>query len=123
MHETEAPFAESSEERETRERSEADAMGRFPGVEFWWSNGERRAKLRGSGIEVWELVRTVRDNPGITPADLVESWPHVRVETIESALCYYGAFPVAVDQRIAKDDWWTEERVAEFNEEMAKYRV
>jgi uncharacterized protein (DUF433 family) len=104
---------ETASERTTRERFESEAMRRFPGVEFWWSNGERRAKLRDSGIEVWELIMLRRDNPHMTSADFARDWPHVSIATIESAIRYHEAFPDAVDARIARNDWYTEERVAE----------
>lgn len=109
---TTAP-TETASERAARERFEAEAMARFPGVEFWWSNGERRAKLRDSGIEVWELIMIRRDNRHTTSADFARDWPHVSIATIESAICYYESFPDAVDARIARNDWYTEERVAE----------
>ncbi len=60
---------ETASERTTRERFESEAIRLFPGVEFWWSNGDRRAKLRDSGIEVWELIMLPRENPPITSAD------------------------------------------------------
>jgi hypothetical protein len=55
--------SETEQEGDARERFEAEATRRFPGVEFWWSNGERR-QLRGSRV----LVSAEQPaNPQISP--------------------------------------------------------
>jgi uncharacterized protein (DUF433 family) len=59
----------------------------------------RRARLAGTGLDVWEVVGTVRDNGGSAAAAaayhrLPEWWVH-------AALGYYADFPDEVDASIA----------------------
>lgn len=110
-----------AQERE-REAQEAALMREFPGVEFWWSNGERRAKIRGSGIEVWEAVMILRDMEfNVTQG--IEMWPHIGADDLAMALAFYRAHPDEVDQLVAWNDAIYEEHLAQVREERAAYEA
>jgi uncharacterized protein (DUF433 family) len=58
----------------------------------------RRAIVRGTGADVWEIVQALQAHCGDIDA-LVESSGKPR-EAIDAAIAYYGAFPGEIDERI-----------------------
>lgn len=58
----------------------------------------RRARLMGTGKDVWEVIATVRDNNG----DAVEaaSYLEIPLGLVQAAIAYYGAYRHEVDEWI-----------------------
>jgi uncharacterized protein (DUF433 family) len=73
-------------------------MDEHPLVRFTEGPSGRRARLLGTGKDVWEVVATVRDNDG----DLAEAARYLEVPLglVQAAVSYYGAYPDEVDQWI-----------------------
>ncbi len=59
----------------------------------------RRAALVGSGLDVWEIVASARENDGDLAA--TASYLEISPGTIEAAVNYYGAYPEEIDRQIA----------------------
>ena len=90
--------------------SEAAKMRRILGIAFTTSTVGRTARIAGTGLEVWEIVRTFRQ--------LGQSWDPLRDTyswlsdvQLRSALAYAAAYPEEIDRRIQLDEEWTPEKV------------
>ena len=62
----------------------------------------RRAALSGTGLDVWEVIATVRDNDGDAAA--TAEYLGVPAGLVEAAITYYGAFTDEIDGEIARND-------------------
>jgi uncharacterized protein (DUF433 family) len=73
-------------------------MDEHPLVRFAEDPAGRRARLVGTGKDVWEVIATVRDNNG----DVAESARYLEVPLglVQAAASYYGAYPDEIDEWI-----------------------
>ncbi|HEU4556264.1 MAG TPA: hypothetical protein VFS20_00395 [Longimicrobium sp.] len=90
---------------------EAIRMSRAPGIVFVNAREGRRAALAFSGLEVWEIIAFWKERD--------ENWEVFRSEfeelseaQLRAALNYYALYPKEIDERLAKEAYWTPERVA-----------
>jgi uncharacterized protein (DUF433 family) len=72
-----------------------------PGVGFRGDDDDRRARLIGSGLDVWQVIKAYRDadesfDRAVAETDLAE-------RELRTALSYYGHFPEEIDDFIALD--------------------
>jgi uncharacterized protein (DUF433 family) len=94
--------------------AEGLVMDEVPGVHFVDGSMGRRPALMGSGLDVWEVVKVVKDNDGSATEAAV--YLEVEPRLIETAIRYYGS------NREEIDDWIA--RVHELSElEEAKWRA
>ncbi|MGH3397701.1 MAG: hypothetical protein ACRDPO_23715 [Streptosporangiaceae bacterium] len=73
-------------------------MDEHPLVRFAEGPAGRRARLLGTGKDVWEVIAAVRDNDG----DAAETARYLELPLglVQAAVTYYGAYPDEVDQWI-----------------------
>jgi uncharacterized protein (DUF433 family) len=89
-------------------------MDEFPGVHFVDGALGRRPALVGTGLDVWEIVKVLRDNDGST--EEVAAYLEIESRLVQIAAGYYGS------NREEIDDWIA--RVHEFSErEQAKWQA
>jgi uncharacterized protein (DUF433 family) len=71
-------------------------------VRFMDGPAGRRARLIGTGSDVWEVVAAVRDNDG----DVGETADYLQMSLglVQAAVTYYGAYPDEVDQWIERNE-------------------
>src|SRR3954468_14679155 len=76
-------------------------MDEHPLVRFVDGPAGRRARLVGSGSDVWEVIATVRDNDGdvTAAADYLE----LPLGLVQAAVTYYGAFRDEIDEWIERN--------------------
>jgi uncharacterized protein (DUF433 family) len=90
--------------------TEATKMRRCPGIVFADGPSGRRARIAGTGLDVWEVVATYgsldRD-----PTRLHEAYPWLSQAQLRAALGYYAAYPDEIDRRISLNERWTEEQL------------
>jgi uncharacterized protein (DUF433 family) len=91
---------------------EAVRASRVPGVVFVQRRGGRRAAIAFSGLEVWEIIATWKE-AGESWAQLVEAYPELTEHQLRAAVAYYQAYPEEIEERLAREAYWTPERVAE----------
>ena len=74
-------------------------MDEHPLIRFADGPAGRRARLVGTGKDVWEIIATVRDNDG----DAAEAARYLEIPLglVQAAISYYGAYRDEIDQ-------WTE---------------
>lgn len=73
-------------------------MEAHPAIAFVTGPTGRRAVVRGTGVDVWELIQALQAHGGDIDA-LMESSGKSR-EAIDAAIAYYGAYPREIDERI-----------------------
>jgi len=73
-------------------------MDEHPLVRFAEGPAGRRARLMGTGKDVWEVIATVRDNGG----DIAEAARYLEIPLglVQAAVTYYGAYTDEIDQWI-----------------------
>ncbi len=70
-----------------------------PLIAFMTGPTGRRAVVRGTGADVWEIIQALQAHSGDIDA-LAETSGKSR-EAIDAAITYYGAFPEEIEDRIA----------------------
>jgi len=90
---------------------EAIRMSRAPGIVFVNAREGRRAALAFSGLEIWEIIAFWKERN--------ENWEVFRGEfeelseaQLHAALNYYTLYPTEIDARLAREAYWTPERLA-----------
>jgi hypothetical protein len=73
-------------------------MDEHPLVRFADGPAGRRARLVGSGLDVWEAIATVRDNHGDLAA--AAAYLEIPLGLVQAAVAYYGAFQPEIDDWI-----------------------
>ena len=69
-----------------------------PLVQFLDGPSGRRASLVGRGLDVWEVIATIRDNGGSARA--AAEYLQVPAGVVEAAVAYYGEYRDEVDEEI-----------------------
>jgi len=91
---------------------EAVRSSRVPGILFVQRRNERRPAVAFSGLEVWEVIATWKES-GENWGELIKAYPEVSENQLRAAVAYYRAYPEEIDERLAREAYWTPERVAE----------
>jgi uncharacterized protein (DUF433 family) len=82
-------------------------MDEHPLIRFADGPAGRRARLVGTGKDVWEIIVTVRDNDG--SAAEAARYLEIPLGLVQAAISYYGAYRDEIDQWIEAN----EQQVAE----------
>ena len=88
--------------------AEAIKMRRIPGIVFADGPSGRVARVAGTGLEVFEIIRAFRD--------MDEDWERLRAayhwlseNQLRAALAYAAAYPEEIGERLRADERWTPE--------------
>lgn len=73
-------------------------MDEHPLIRFAEGPAGRRARLVGTGKDVWEVVAAVRDNGGNAPE--TARYLEIPLGLVQAAITYYGAYRDEIDQWI-----------------------
>lgn len=91
--------------------TEAVRMRRCPGVIFGDGPSGRRARLAGTGLDIWEVIaarKSVRGNW----SRLRQAFHWLTEVQLRAAVGYYAAYPEEIDRQIARNEAWTPGRMA-----------
>jgi uncharacterized protein (DUF433 family) len=77
-------------------------MDEHPLIRFADGPAGRRARLVGTGKDVWEVIATVRDNGG----DAAETARYLEIPLglVQAVITYYGAYQGEIDQWIEANE-------------------
>jgi uncharacterized protein (DUF433 family) len=89
---------------------DAIKLRRCPGILFAQGTSGRRARVAGTGIEVWEIIATYRSLKQDLKR-LQKAYHWLSREQLRAALGYYAAYPQEMDQLIEENERWSEEKV------------
>jgi uncharacterized protein (DUF433 family) len=87
-------------------------MDEHPLIRFADGPAGRRARLIGTGKDVWEIIAVVRDNDG-DPAEAAR-YLEFPLGLIQAAIAYYGAYTAEIDQLIDLNEQETAETHAAY---------
>jgi uncharacterized protein (DUF433 family) len=83
-------------------------MRRIPGVVFADGATGRRARVAGTGLEVFEIAAAFRAVAEEFPA-LRECYPWLSEAQLRAALAYAEAYPDEIYERLEREEAWTAE--------------
>ena len=89
---------------------EAIKMRKCPGITFTDGPAGRRARIAGSGIDVWELIATFR---GLKEnyEKLKKAYHWLNDHQIRSAFSYYTLYPEELNEMINRNETMTRDEV------------
>ncbi len=89
---------------------EAVRMRRCPGV--WFADGPsgRRARIAGTGLDVWEVIAAYK-NMASSWDRLREAYHWLSQAQLRAALGYFAAYPREIGQEIDRNKAWTKARL------------
>ncbi len=90
---------------------EAVKMKNCPGIIFADELTGRRARVSGTGIDVWEVVAAFKGMGEKFP-ELKKAYHWLSEPQLRSALAYYALYPEEIDLRIRRNQSLTSEKIA-----------
>jgi uncharacterized protein (DUF433 family) len=90
---------------------EAIRMHRCPGIAFSEGVNGRRARIAGTGIEVWEIIACFQSVEKDF-ARLQEAFHWLSELQLRAALSYYQMYSEEIDRLIAQNESWDQDRVS-----------
>ncbi|MBW1863629.1 MAG: DUF433 domain-containing protein [Deltaproteobacteria bacterium] len=89
---------------------EAIKMHRCPGIVFTEGVSARRARIAGTGIEVWEVIANYKSvGEDFERLHLIYHW--LTELQLRAALGYYRAYPKEIDHLMTQNENWTKESI------------
>ena len=92
--------------------TEAIKIRRCPGIVFVEGVRGRRARVAGTGIEVWEVIATYR-SVGDNFKRLKKAYQWLSPDQVRAALVYYSIYPEETDRQIEKNESWDAKKIRE----------
>lgn len=90
---------------------EAVRMRRVPGIAFMGGPTGRRATVGGTGLDVWEVVRTWKQDVDEDYGQLRSVYDWLNEFQLRAALSYYEQYPEEIDERLDIEESLTPERI------------
>ncbi|MBI4493817.1 MAG: DUF433 domain-containing protein [Chloroflexi bacterium] len=90
--------------------AEAVKMRRIPGIVFADGPAGRRARVAGTGIDVFELITTYRAEHEDWE-QLKETYHWLSEQQLRAALAYAAAYPGEIEERLRQEERWTPEEL------------
>lgn len=90
--------------------TEAIKIRRCPGVIFADGVSGRRARVAGTGLEIWEIITTYKSvNQDFRRFRKAYHW--LTEQQLRAAIGYYIAYSGEIDRQIERNELWSEEAV------------
>lgn len=91
---------------------EAIKMRRCPGIIFTEGVSGRRARIAGTGIEVWEIIASYKSiDEDFERLRNIYHW--LTEQQLRVAIGYWKIYPEEIDRLITQNESWTEEHIHE----------
>ncbi len=92
--------------------AEALKSRRCPGIVSANGVSGRKARVAGTGLEVWEIITTYKSvNQDFTRLRNAYHW--LTKQQLRAATGYYHAYTTEIDRLIEKNESWTREKITE----------
>jgi uncharacterized protein (DUF433 family) len=92
--------------------AEAVKLKRCPGIVVADGPSGRRARIAGTGLDVWEVVSTYK-SLNRDDARLREAYHWLSEPQLRSALSYFRLYPEEIERQIARNEAWNKDKLAE----------
>ena len=91
--------------------SEAVKLKRCPGIVFADGPSGRRARIAGTGLDVWEVISTYKSLDR-DDARLREAYHWLAEPQLRSALSYFRLYAEDIDRQIIRNEAWNKDQLA-----------
>jgi uncharacterized protein (DUF433 family) len=91
---------------------EAIKMRRCPGIVFTVGVSGYRARIAGTGIEVWEVIASYKSIDKDLKR-LRKTYRWLTEQQLKAAIGYWKTYPDEIDHLITQNESWTKERIHE----------
>jgi len=91
--------------------AEAIKMRRCPGIVFTDGVTGRKARVAGTGQDVWEIIATYKSVNNDTER-LKKAYHWLSEQQLKSAIGYYNTYRDEIDQQIERNESWTHETIS-----------
>jgi uncharacterized protein (DUF433 family) len=91
--------------------AEAVKLKRCPGIVFADGPAGRRARIAGTGLDVWEVVSTYKSLDH-DDARLRGAYDWLSEPQLRSALVYFRLYPDEIERQISRNEDWSKEKLA-----------
>jgi uncharacterized protein (DUF433 family) len=92
--------------------AEAVKLKRCPGIVFADGPSGRRARIAGTGLDVWEVVSTYK-SLNRDDARLREAYHWLSEPQLRSALSYFRLYPEEIERQIVRNEAWNKDQLAD----------
>lgn len=92
--------------------AEATRMKRCPGILFADGPSGRRARIAGTGLDVWEIISTYK-SLNRDDGRLRNSYHWLSEPQLRAALSYFRLYPVEIERQLARNEAWSKEQLAD----------
>ena len=89
---------------------EAIRSHRCPGIIFTEGTSGKRARIAGSGIEVWEVIATYK-SVGKDLKRLAKAYDWLTDQQVKAVLSYYMQYADEIDSLISENEGWGTEKI------------
>jgi len=93
-------------------------MRRCPGIVFADGPSGRRARIAGTGLEVWEIIATYK-SLGSDFERLRQAYHWLTETQLRAALGYYAAYRDEIDALVEENEAWTKESLRQRHPSLA----
>ncbi|MDP2665865.1 MAG: hypothetical protein Q8P23_04550 [bacterium] len=101
--------------------AEAVKLKRCPGIVFADGPSGRRARIAGTGLDVWEVIATYK-SLNQDEARLRESYHWLSEPQLRSALTYFRLYPDEIERQILRNEAWSKEKLADRHPSLTRAR-
>lgn len=101
--------------------AEAVKLKRCPGIVFADGPSGRRARIAGTGLDVWEVIATYK-SLNQAEARLRESYHWLSEPQLRSALTYFRLYPDEIERQILRNEAWSKEKLADRHPSLTRAR-
>ncbi|HKZ80270.1 MAG TPA: hypothetical protein VJ124_18490 [Pyrinomonadaceae bacterium] len=101
--------------------AEAVKLKRCPGIVFADGPSGRRARIAGTGLDVWEVIATYK-SLNQDDARLRESYHWLSEPQLRSALTYFRLYPDEIERQILRNEAWSKEKLADRHPSLTRAR-
>lgn len=91
---------------------EAIKMRRCPGIVFSEGVSGSRARIAGTGIEVWEIIAGYKNVKEVFKR-LRNTYHWLTDQQLRAAIGYWKTYPNEIEHLIAKNERWTKDSIRE----------
>lgn len=91
--------------------TEAVKLKRCPGIVFADGPAGRRARIAGTGLDVWEVVSTYK-SLNHDDGRLRDAYHWLSELQLRSAVAYFRLYPEEIERQIVRNDAWSKEHLA-----------
>lgn len=91
--------------------AEAIKAHRCPGIVFAEGTSGKRARIAGTGIEVWEIIAAYK-SAGRSFRRLRKSFHWLTEQQLKSAIGYCALYTDEIEALVAENEKWTKDRIS-----------